>query len=168
MSICDRESWQYLSLQLVISTPALKDWHCSLTCRSAMKRKKELAALLNWEYRNRGRNVRTLYFAVLYERKKRQRKWERWLHSNSDQWPQYKTTWDHLQTGLTFYLLFIWFSHFQFLLSVGHYYTKIVILVSHSESNFLPQAKLSFSASQDTHKHTVSDGERQLMTIKNS
>lgn len=36
-----------------------------LTCRSAMKRKKALAALLNCEYRKRGRNVRTLYLAVL-------------------------------------------------------------------------------------------------------
>lgn len=36
-----------------------------LTCKSAMKRKKALAALLNCEYRKRGRNVRTLYLAVL-------------------------------------------------------------------------------------------------------
>lgn len=44
-----------------------------LTCRSAMKRKKALAALLNCEYRKRGRNVRTLYLAVL-KKKGTQRK----------------------------------------------------------------------------------------------
>lgn len=36
-----------------------------LTCKSAIKRKKALAALRNCEYRNRGRKVRTLYLAVL-------------------------------------------------------------------------------------------------------
>ena len=34
-------------------------------CNKAMKRKKALAALLICSYRNRGRNVNTLYLAVL-------------------------------------------------------------------------------------------------------
>lgn len=44
-----------------------------LTCRSAMKRKKALAALLNCEYRKRGRNVRTLYLAVLKKEGQREK-----------------------------------------------------------------------------------------------
>lgn len=96
-----------------------KDWHCSLTCRSAMKRKKELAALLNWEYRNRGRNVRTLYFAVLYERKKRPEEMRKVV--TFQQWPQYKTTWHHLQNGLTYFIYYLFSSHvFSFSWSLLH------------------------------------------------
>lgn len=39
-----------------------------------MKRKKALAALLNCEYRKRGRNVRTLYLAVLKKRETQRNK----------------------------------------------------------------------------------------------
>lgn len=37
----------------------------TLTCNKAMKRKKALAALRICSYKNRGRNVNTLYLAVL-------------------------------------------------------------------------------------------------------
>lgn len=49
-----------------------------------MKRKKALAALLNCEYRKRGRNVRTLYLAVLKKEGQGEKQMVRYEHLSKE------------------------------------------------------------------------------------